>query len=174
MIKENRQAFSGLVVLAIALVTSACSSPKYALHSVYKLTGCGKQLGRDVVAESLVRRGYLLSAERKGPYDIFHKPNIVKKGRLAQEPFEDRAGDLAVAVCAGGSENYIVTEEWRSCEGSNADKNCTAVNQRELREIAESWACQVSEKSERSKSWKLEDRQDWNKESCSLIVSSLL
>lgn len=174
MILKNRQVLSGLAVAAVAVLTSACASPKYALHSVYKLTGCGKQISREAVAETLVRKGYLISSERKGPYDIFHKPNIIKKSRMAQEPFEDRAGDMAVAVCAGGSENYIVTEEWRSCEGQNAEKNCTAVNQRELREIAESWACQVSEKSERSKSWKLEDRQDWNKESCSLIVSSLL
>jgi hypothetical protein len=112
----------------------------------------------------------LRSSDQKGPYDIYHLPQIIKKGALAQEPYEDRAGDMAVAVCQGGSESYILAEEWRSCKDH---KDCTAENQRDLRKLAEGWGCQVSEKSSHSKAWSLDERQDWTKESCSFIVTNL-
>lgn len=148
----------------------ACTTPKYAYHAVFKLTGCGRTLSREEVARALVRKGYLKSSEIHGPYDVFHEPKIVEKGVMAQEPYEDKAGDMAVAVCAGGSENYIVTEEWTHCQGQ---KDCTVENQRDLRKLAEEWGCQVSERSSHSLSWKLEDRQDWTKDSCSLITTQL-
>lgn len=167
--KSNRNPSLALALLS-GLVAFGCSTPKYAYHSVYKLTNCGTTLSRERVAEALVKRGYLKSSDRKGPYDIFHKPEITKKGALAREPYEDKAGDIAVAVCAAGSESYLMTEEWRGCKDS---KDCTIENQRDLKKMAEEWGCQVSEKAGHSESWKLEDRQDWTKESCSLIATSL-
>jgi hypothetical protein len=158
------------VLSVVAAIVAACTTPRYAYHSVYKLTGCGKRLNREAVAESLVRRGYLHSSDRKGPYDIYHRPDIIKKGPLAQEPYEDRAGDMAVAVCSGMTENYVLTEEWRSCKDR---KDCTAEDQRVIRKLADDWSCQVSEKSAHSKSWNLEDRQDWTKDSCSFIATNL-
>lgn len=159
-----------LVLAALAGVAVGCATPRYAYHSAYKLTSCGQTISRDKVARELAKRGYLHLADVKGPYDVFHKPEIVQKGPLAQEPFEDKAGDFAVAVCAAGAENYVVTEEWRSCKDR---KDCTAENQRDLRKLAEDWGCQVAERSSHSESFKLEDRQDWTKDSCSFIVSNL-
>lgn len=162
---------SALAACSLAgLLTVSCAQKRYAYHSVYKLSGCGKAPNRETVAQDLARRGYLHSADIKGPYDLYHKPEIVKKGAFAQEPYEDRAGDFAVAVCSGGPENYVLTEEMRSCKDR---KDCTAENQRDLRKLAEDWGCQVSERSGHSEAWKLEDRQDWNKDTCSFITTNL-
>lgn len=166
----RKSIFQMAMSFGLLAVATACSTPKYAYHSVYKLDGCGQAVSRDKLVQELVRRGYLHSPDTKGPYDIFHKPEIVKKGALAAEPFEDKAGDIAVAVCAGGSETYVMTEEWRSCAKK---KDCTKENQRDLRKLAEDWGCKVSERSGHSESWKLEDRQDWTKESCSFIATQL-
>ncbi|MEW6057267.1 MAG: hypothetical protein AB1540_11715 [Bdellovibrionota bacterium] len=159
-----------LVVLASVLLSS-CATPKYTYHSVYKLSGCGKQVTRENLAQALIHKGYLKSSQIKGPYEIFKRPEIVKKGPLAAEPYEDRSGEIAIAVCPGGSESYILVEEWQGCKDR---KDCTEKDQRDLRRVAEDWACQVSEKSGRSKSWKLEERQDWTKESCSFIATNLI
>lgn len=156
---------------AAGALASACATTKYAYHGVFKLTSCGQPVNRSRLTEALVRRGYLHSSEIKGPYDIFHRPEIVKKGAMAQEPYADEAGDIAVAVCGGTSENYIVTEEWRGCKNR---KDCTAQNQNDLRRLSEDWGCQLSERTSHSESWKLEDRQDWTKESCSFIATSLI
>lgn len=164
-----RHYLSGIFIL-VGFVAAACSTPKYTLHTAYKLTGCGQVIDRARVAEALVKRGYLRSSEARGPYEVFHKPNIAKKGSMATEPFEDRAGDIAVAACPATSEQYLLVEEWRSCKDR---KDCTAENQKELRALAEQWGCQVSERSAHSESWKLENRQDWTKESCSFIATNL-
>ena len=158
------------VICLLFLVLTGCATPKYALHSVYKLTSCGQEVTRPKVTHELVRRGYLHSSEIQGPYDVFHKPEIVQKGKLAVEKFEDRSGDIAVAVCGAGSENYLLTEEWTHCKDR---KDCTAENQAEVRKLAEDWGCQVNERSGHSESWKLESHQDWNKESCTFIISKL-
>lgn len=158
------------LVLGALVVGVGCAQPKYALHTAYKLTGCGQVIDRTKMAESLVRRGYLRSSDPKGPYEIFHKSEIVAKSKMSSEPFEDRAGEIAVAVCPASSEQYVVIEEWKGCDGR---KDCTAENQKELRALAVQWGCQVSERSGHSESWKLEDRQDWTKESCSFIATNL-
>lgn len=162
-----RLMFCAAVVLTLTL---GCAQPRYALHTAYKLTGCGQVVSGQKVAEGLVKRGYLRASEKKGPYAIFRKPEIVEKGKLATEKHEDRAGDIAVAVCPAASEQYVLVEEWKGCEGR---KDCTKENQKELRALAEQWGCQVSERSGHSKSWKLEDRQDWTTDSCSFIVTNL-
>jgi hypothetical protein len=160
----------GILALAVGAAAVACTQPRYAYHSVYKLSSCGKQITRDAIAESLVRKGYLHASDHKGPYDIFHKPEIATKGPLAAERYEDRAGDIAVAVCGGSGESYLMTEEWRGCKDK---KDCTAENQRDVKRLAEEWGCQVSEKAGHSESWKLEERQDWTKDSCALIATSI-
>lgn len=159
-----------LAVLALG-AGAGCTTPRYALHTAYRLTGCGQVIDRAKLGEGLIRRGYVRSSEPRGPYEIFHKADIVKKGKLAAEPYEDRAGDIAVAVCPAAAEQFILVEEWTSCKGR---KDCTKENQKELRALAEQWGCQVSEKSAHSESWKLEDRQDWTKESCSFIATNLI
>ncbi|MBI3557037.1 MAG: hypothetical protein HY074_12300 [Deltaproteobacteria bacterium] len=120
--------------------------------------------------DELLRRGYVHFAEVKGPYDVFHRPDIIKKGALAVEPYEDRAGDIAVAVCSGGAANYLLTEEWTGCKDR---KDCTIENQKDVRKLAEDWGCRVSERAGHSERWKLEDRQDWTKETCSAISTNL-
>ena len=120
-----------LTVLAAA--AAGCTTPRYAYHSSYELSACSPGLTRDKVAQALVRLGYVHAAEQHGPLDIYHRPDIVKKGPLAQEPYEDKAGDFAVAVCPGTSESYLVSEEWTSCKNH---KDCTAENQRDLRKLA--------------------------------------
>lgn len=165
-----RHAKTLLALLALA-VSFGCAQPRYALHTAYRLTGCGQVIDRAKLGEGLIRRGYLRSSEPRGPYEIFRKPVIVKKGALAAEPYEDRAGDIAVAVCPAASEQFILVEEWTSCKGR---KDCTKENQKELRALVEQWGCTVSEKSAHSESWKLEDRQDWTKESCSFIATNLI
>lgn len=157
------------IILSMGL-GAGCAQPKYALHTAYRLSGCGQVLDRAKVAEGLVKRGYLRSSEPRGPYEIFHKPEIMKKGSMSSEPFEDRAGDIAVAACPASSEQFLLVEEWKNCKDR---KDCTAENQKELRALAEQYGCQVSERSAHSESWKLEDRQDWTKESCSFIATNL-
>lgn len=159
-----------ILALNLLVVLGGCASSKYSYHSVYKLTDCKNSVSRERVMEELVHRGYLHSAETKGPLDIYHRPSIEKKGRFAQEPYEDKSGDIAVAVCDGGSENFVLTEEWTHCKNN---KDCTKENQKDLRKLAEGWGCQVSESSGHSESWNLENRQDWTKESCSAISTKL-
>jgi len=166
----TREIIGSLFLIMVAL---ACTAPRYAYHSNYKLTGCGTQITRERIVDTLMRRGFLRSSETKGPYDVFHKPSIVKKGSLAREPYEDQGGDIGVAVCGGGSESYIISEELRSCTYRNAPKDCTKENQQELRKIAEELGCQVEEKAGHSRAWNLEDRQDWTRESCSFIATNL-
>lgn len=163
----------GVACFFIIFGALACTAPRYAYHSNYKLSDCGTQITRNRVVESLMGRGYLRSSESRGPYDVLHKPNIVKKGALAQEPYEDRAGDIGVAVCGGGSESYIIAEELRSCDYRNAPKDCTKESQEELRKIAEELGCKVEEKAGRSRAWDLEDRQDWTRETCAFIANNL-
>ena len=160
-----------LTLMLFIVLGGGCAQPRYALHTAYKLTGCGQVVSREKVAEGLAKRGYLRSVESKGPYVIFRKPKIVEKSKFATEKYEDVAGDIAVAVCPASSEQYLVVEEWKSCEKV---KDCTKENQKELRVIAEQWGCQVSERSGHSESWKLEDRQDWTTESCSFIATNLI
>ena len=159
----------GLVLFA-SFAAASCVTQRFAYHSTYKLEGCSRVPTRSDLNEELIRRGYVHLADVKGPYDVFHHANIIKKGPLATEPYEDRAGDIAVAVCAGPADNYLVTEEWTSCPDR---KDCTIENQKELKKLAEDWGCRVSERAGHSESWKLEDRQDWTRESCSSIASKL-
>ena len=153
------------------LVVLGCSSPKYAYHSVYTLTSCSREVSRDGLARDLVRRGYLRASDPKGPYDLFRKPDIAKRDKLfASEPYEDRAGEIAVATCVKGGESFLVAEEWKGCEGK---KDCTEGNRQELKAVAESWGCRVQGHAGHSRSWEIEDRQDWTRESCAQIVSNL-
>lgn len=159
-----------LSAVAMSACLSGCTATKYAYHSAYTLRACGDTVSRQKLVTGLVQRGYLHSSDVRGPYDVFRKPEIIKKGVLAQEPYEDKSGQIAVAICAGDAEHYLITEEWQGCDGR---KDCTAENQRDVRRMAETWGCQVAERSGHSESWKLENRQDWTEESCRRIADSL-
>jgi hypothetical protein len=162
----------GRAFLGVLLVgaVAGCTQPRYAYHTSYELKGCTQPLTRDIAVRALVRAGYFHSAETKGPLDIYHKPEIEKKGPLAQEPYEDKAGDFAVALCTSNKGTFLVAEEWTACKDR---KDCTAQDQRDLRKLAEGWGCQVTERSGHSEGWKLDERQDWVADSCASIVSQL-
>jgi hypothetical protein len=173
---KSVQIFTGVVAV---LAVSACTTPRYAYHAVYTLTGCDEAITTENVAEGLAKNGFYRNVDRKGPYSVFHKPNIVKKGPMAVDPYENQSGELAVAVCNPRSQlsaalkertTLVLTEEWLSCKNK---KDCTEQDQKFIKKLAENWKCQVQERSGHSQSWKLEERQDWTADTCQQITTQL-
>jgi hypothetical protein len=172
----SKSAFS--VILGILILTGCAMfarSQPATLHSVFKLTACKQAIQRGQLAIGLVKKGFSIKADPKGVYDLFHKPEIMRKSALSQEAYVDKAGDIAVGVCAPQKElQYVLVEEWvndglSSCK----DKGCTMGNQKEVKALLESWGCAVEERTGTSSRWSLEDRQDWNNETCPSIVEGL-
>jgi hypothetical protein len=163
-----------LGIFLLLNLSLGCATHKTAFHSVYKVSDCTTPVTRDQLALVLLHRGYLRSSERAGPYDVFHKPDLFKKGFLSTEPYEERAGNIGVAVCSSSPTSYVVAEELKSCDATQADRDCTRKNQMELKAVAESWGCKnIEVDSSHSRVWKLESRQDWTKESCAEISKTL-
>lgn len=177
-----------LITLAVVFLLVGCATPRYAYHVKNELKDCQNPVQKRDIIKALVHDGYLHSTEinpnegvvekrEQGQTaldqqtlkvgDYFHRPKILKKGLLAQEPYEDADGNFVLSVC---NSQYVMTEESKSCVNK---KDCTAQQQLDVKKILEKFGCSVNQVGFHSLSWNLHERQDWSSESCAQIVQEL-
>lgn len=167
-LRKNWQNKASLLLLGFTFVSSACSSAPTILQSTYEVSSCREEPSVGKVTRKLMEKGYYHYVDRKGAYDIFHKPRIEKAGMLASEPFVDKSGDFGVAVCSPAG--VLAVAEVRSCERI---RDCTSDDQKQVGEALEKLGCKVKANTRRTRSWQLESRKDWTTDSCRKIVSEL-
>ncbi|GEM_PF-1737682 len=160
------QFIRGCGALIVWVVVFGCSGQRTVLQSVYQVEGCSTTPSSGRVADEMVKRGYLQFSEKKGAAAIFHRPRIEKSGMFASEPYIDRSGEIAVAVCTPA--RIVAVSESRSCARTS---ECTAGDQKEVGRALESLGCKITAGTDRTPSWELETRSDWNDESCGRLVA---
>lgn len=169
-LKKSYNVSALVFTAALAILASACSTPKSAYHTRYTAVQCKKPIGREDFAQSLMEERFLKKSEAKGIVDLFKRPKIEKLSFLSPEPYQDSSGEIGVAVCSGGDKTYILAEEMDGC----LQKNCTKEDQHDLKRIVQKYQCEhIEAASSRSLSWEIYYRQDWTRESCRSIAENL-
>jgi hypothetical protein len=134
---------------------------------------CAGPVGEEALTKLLLSKGFLKATEKKGPYIIFKKANIIKKSPFASSVYEDLSRPFGIAVCTNPNELYLAIEEFNDCKENHCVKNYTVENQDQVVSELKSLQCKVNASQTRSESWKLEDRQDYNVQTCGEIMKGL-